>query len=69
MRDRMERRRKAAITIVASSFPSLHPKLRSEDPSGCCAPCTRGECLLCDGDGCKCVCAFDLDRKRKVQRA
>jgi hypothetical protein len=29
-----------------------------------CAPCAAGDCLLCDGGACKCICSEDLDRIR-----
>jgi hypothetical protein len=33
-----------------------------------CQPCAAGECLLCDGGDCKCVCSEDLDRMRTPAR-
>ncbi len=33
-----------------------------------CMACRRGDCLLCDGEGCLCPCALDLDRKRRPMR-
>ena len=36
-----------------------------EDPKFSCEPCRDGEHLLCDGDGCRCVCSLELDEPRR----
>jgi hypothetical protein len=33
-----------------------------------CEACYDGNCLACDGEGCRCVCSIELDRKRPVRR-
>ncbi len=29
-----------------------------------CEACVQGNCLACDGDNCRCVCALEMDRPR-----
>ncbi len=42
--------------------------LSRKDGELMCRACVRGKCLLCDGEGCRCVCAVELDKKRVQAR-
>ena len=33
-----------------------------------CEACAQGNCLACDGDNCRCVCALGMDRPRVRRR-
>ncbi len=33
-----------------------------------CEACAQGNCLACDGDNCRCVCALEMDRPRVRRR-
>jgi hypothetical protein len=37
---------------------------RSRDAGNICSPCLHRNCLLCDGDGCRCVCSLEMDVRR-----
>lgn len=37
----------------------------TEEQACLCRPCREGAHLLCDGDDCRCVCALELDGRRK----
>jgi len=64
-----------AAQQAASAKPEVREKRRAAQLAAwanrnnlVCAACRDGNCLACDGGGCRCVCSLEMDRK-VVRRA
>ena len=63
VRKRMSEARKKAL-----ADPDVRKRIllrRDQRGNNVCAACAEGNCLACDGDGCRCVCSLYLDQKRR----
>ena len=47
----------------ALSDPDARQRMNENEYKSACSACKRGDCLLCDGGNCRCVCAIELDQK------
>ena len=62
------RKRMSEASKKALADPDVRKRIllrRDQRGNNVCAACAEGNCLACDGDGCRCVCSLYLDQKRR----
>ena len=58
------RKRMSAASKKAWADPEVRRKIENRGNIVCSA-CAEGNCLACNGGKCRCICALELDQKRK----
>ena len=58
------RKRMSAARKKALADPEVRRKIENRGNIVCSA-CAEGNCLACNGGKCRCICALELDQKRK----
>jgi hypothetical protein len=67
-RERVQLEKLPVTKIVMEYVTSGRRGRMSEDEEVLCGACRAGDCLLCDGGSCRCVCALELDEPRRKWR-